>query len=51
MVKIHLWKTEMALAITAIEERESKRKPTGVESDLYTSTLKKLKTAYNTAQR
>ena len=51
MVKLHLWKTELALAITSIEERETKRKPSGVEADLYKSALSKLRKAYNQAER
>lgn len=51
MVKIHLWKSEIALCISSIEERETRKKPDGVEEDLYKDTLKKLKSAYNSAER
>lgn len=51
IVKVHLYKSELALAITSIEERESKRKPSGVEEDLYKSTLTKLRRAYSNAER
>jgi len=51
MVKLHLWKSELGLIITALEERSAKKKPSGTEQDLYQSAGKKLRSAYNQAER
>ena len=51
MVKLHLWKSELAICITSVEAKISKEKPTGVELDQMKDVLKKLTKAYNTAER
>lgn len=51
MAKLHLWKSELALCISAIEKDEARIKPQGVTADLYNGTLKKLNKAYNLAER
>ena len=51
MVKIHLWKSELAICIRAIEIQVAKEKPEGVALDIIKATTKKLTTAYNLAER
>ena len=51
MVKIHLWKSELALILTALESQDSKRKISSAEQDLHKDVTRKIQKAYNTAER
>jgi len=51
MVKVHLWKSELAICISSIEFGIKKTNPTGVELELIKDVLRKLTKAYNSAQR
>jgi len=51
MVKVHLWKSELALCITALESYMSKEKSASVQLDQQKDVLKKLTKAYNSAER
>ena len=51
MVKIHLWKSELAYIIFSLDYTIDKFKPTGIVLESYKDVRKKLQKAYNIAER